>query len=358
MSNFSEIISEIMLEDILEREGVEYRVGHGSSGEQLNIKECPFCGGNKWKVYANRDNGFGNCFHGSCGETFGLTKFAKALIGADKQKIGAYMESLARDIGWRPRARRTAETEVVDNDDWKLPDSFPLPMTDGSNLKYLLKRRVDNETSKYFHLRYCMAGWFNYTKPDGNNGGMCFDERVIIPVYDLDGTMVTFQGRDLTGTSDRKYLFPPGLPGTGRFLFNGQNVVGKKELIVCEGAFDVIRTFVNLKDTDKAHLGVVGTFGIHLSHGADGSDQKSRFLDLKKKGLKKVTLFWDGEEKAFQKALKAALMLDGLGLGTWIARPPEGKDPGELSAAETMTSLKTAVRVNRMTALKLRLGSS
>lgn len=185
---------------------------------------------------------------------------------------------------------------------------------------------------------------------------MYFGERVLIPVYDLDGTMATFQGRDLTGESDRKYLFPPGLPGTGRFLFNGQNVVGKRHVIVNEGAFDVIRTWVNIKETDHAGAGVVGTFGIDLSKGQDGNDQKNKFLRLKQAGLRRVTMFWDGEDKAFQKAIKAGLLLHSIGLDTWIARPPEGKDPGELTVEETKASLDAAVRLDRMSALRLRLG--
>lgn len=356
MSDLQEIIESIALEDVLDREGVEYRIGHGSSGEQLNIQECPYCGGSSFKVYANRETGLGNCFHGSCGETFTLFGFTRQLLNLGNRETVEYLKNLASEMGWRPRARREIVAEVEENSEWKLPDSYALPTPSGQNLAYLLKRRVDNDTAAYFHLRYCLDGWYNYTKADGERGGMYFGERVLIPVYDLDGTMTTFQGRDLTGESDRKYLFPPGLPGTGRFLFNGQNVVGKRHVIVNEGAFDVIRTWINIKDTTHDGAGVVGTFGVDLSKGQDGNDQKNKFLRLKQAGLRRVTMFWDGEDKAFQKAIKAGLLLHSIGLDTWIARPPEGKDPGELTVEETKASLDAAVRLDRMSALRLRLG--
>jgi len=125
---------------------------------------------------------------------------------------------------------------------------------------------------------------------------------------------------------------------------------------MCEGAFDVIRTWVNISETPYQNVGVVGSFGIHLSKGQDGNDQKNKLLRLKTWGLKEVTLFWDGEEKAFQKSLKAAAEIKKIGLLVKVARPPDGKDPGDLSVAETVAALDAAVPYNSMTALKLRIG--
>ena len=351
-----DILDSLMLEDILEREGVEYRIGHGSSGEQLNIQECPFCHGSDWKVYANRDTGLGNCFHGSCGTTFNIFTFAEAQTQGSKRSTVQYLEKMAMEMGWRPRRVKELQTEVVDNEDWKLPDSYALPTSDGKNLKYLKDRRVDGETAEYFKLRYCPDGWFNYTKPDGERGGMYFGERVLIPVYDIDGTMVTFQGRDLTGESDRKYLFPPGLPGTGRFLFNGQNAAGKGSIILCEGAFDVIRTWVNIKNTRYEDRAVVGSFGIHLSRGADGNDQKNKLLRLKAQGAREIIVFWDGEEAAYRKSVKAAAEILKMGFRVKVARPPVDKDPGDLTVAETVTALDKAVKLDPMTVLSLSIG--
>tara|TARA_R110000851_G_scaffold59347_9_gene137401 strand:- start:10120 stop:11181 length:1062 start_codon:yes stop_codon:yes gene_type:complete len=351
-----EILENFLLEDVLDKEGVDYRIGHGSSGEQLNIKECPFCNGSEWKVYANRDSGLGNCFHGSCGTTFNVFTFTAAQIAGDNRRTAQYLERMADEMGWRPKRSTHTATEIEENKDWKLPDNFDLPTKDGQTLKYLKDRRVDNETTKYFNLKYCPDGWFNYIKSDGAKGGMYFGERVLIPIYDLDGTMVTFQGRDLTGDSDRKYLFPPGLPGTGRFIYNGQNAAGKRSVIMCEGAFDVIRTWVNIKGTKHEDKAVVGSFGIHLSRGADGADQKNKLLLLKSWGTKEVIVFWDGEDAAYKKALKSSVEIMKMGFKVKIARPPVDKDPGELTVEETVKALNDAISLTQMVILKLRLG--
>ena len=61
-------------------------------------------------------------------------------------------------------------------------------------------------------------------------------DRVIVPVHDITGKAVSWQGRDITGRSLR-YLFPPGFKGA-HYLYNSWSIpVGADYLILCEGAF-------------------------------------------------------------------------------------------------------------------------
>lgn len=345
MSRLDDLLEGITAEDILEREGWDYKLTHGSRGEQINMHECPFCGGSEWKVYLNRETGLGNCFHGSCQETFNIYKLANQAAGGGKGSGFAYLEALADEIGWRPKRARV-ELEVDEDVEWDLPTCLDLPTKSGDNLRYLTKRGVSSEATKRFNLKYCQDGWFKYTKVDGEPGFMNFKDRVIIPVYDLDGTMVTFQGRDITGKSDRKYMFPPGLPGTSAFLYNGHRCLGKETVIMNEGAMDVIRTEVNLETSKFREYGVIGSFGIHLSTGRDGKDQLAQFLTMKRRGLKAVIIMWDGEKGAFEKALKAAKSLTKIGLRVKVGLTPKGKDPGELSSAETIRTVENAVAID------------
>ncbi len=73
-----EILEKIDIEAYLDREGIEYRGPYGSSGLQLNLKTCPVCGGDKWKVFLNAESGLGNCFSGSCDTKFNKWKFIRA----------------------------------------------------------------------------------------------------------------------------------------------------------------------------------------------------------------------------------------------------------------------------------------
>lgn len=354
MTDIRELLEDIPIEEILERQGVDYRVTHGSSGEQLNVKECPFCGGSSWKVYLNRDSGLGNCFHGSCGERFNSFKFVKQLVGArNSLDLKALLQTIALELGWQP-PRKAAELPVVEQE-WQLPDCSQLPLSDGRMPVYLTNRGVTPEIAKAFDLRWSARGWFNYIKADGSKSGQFYGSRIIIPVYDLDGSLVTFQGRDASGKAERKYLFPPGLPGSGAFLYNGHRGKGKKKAVLVEGAFDVIgaETALRAFAIDDA---VLGSFGKHLSRGHDES-QESRFLRLKRLGLEEVRVMWDGEKAAFEAAINAATLLNGLGIKSFVCTLPAGKDPGEASARDILAAYNGAQRITPLAAIKLRLSN-
>ncbi len=333
---FQELSEELDLEGFFQNEGLKYKMANGSSGWQVQAYECPVCNDRKWKTYLNAESGVGNCF--KCEARFSKLSFVFATMHGRLPEKGdkpawrdtlALVKTVLKEQGWMPKRMTTAAVENA----VKLPLSFALPTPEGQNLVYLESRNVDNDLAAYFHLRYCDDGWWNYTKDDGTQGGQNFGGRIIIPVYDTDGKLVTYQGRDITGKSDRKYLFPMGLPGTGRFLFNGQNAYGAKRAILGEGAFDVI-AIKRAMDEEVVARDVLplGSFGKHLSFGSlDGNDQLGRFMELKRGGLQEVTIMWDGEEKVIGAALDAAKHLRGLGLKCKIALLPYEKDPNEVT---------------------------
>lgn len=324
---FEEVSASLDLEFLFERESIPYKIGRGSSGMQINAKHCPACGDSRWRTYLNADSGLGNCF--VCNESYNKLTFAKAYFGLEWRDLMPVFRDLLKEQGWRPKRMVTA---AVDPGVVKLPYSHPLPLETGENLQYLEQRGVTADYARYFNLRWCQFGWWDAVKDDGEKWQQKFDQRVIIPVYDLDGALKTFQGRDLTDKSPRKYLFPIGLPGTGRYLFNGQNVQLTKEVIMGEGAFDVIAIKLAFdEEVTMRSIVPIGSFGKHLSYGSlDGNDQVGRFIKLKAGGIERVTIMWDGEEKALVAALDAAKRLTSIGLQTRVAMLPLDKDPNEV----------------------------
>lgn len=326
-----EILEIVDIEYYLDREGVDYTVTHGSSGTQLNVRECPVCGSAESKVYLNADTGLGNCFAGRHppGENFSLWSFAKALHGFDNNRdVFDHLKSIAVEIGWR--AKKTTSVEVeMDRPDLKLPVSHELPIN-GKNLQYLADRGITSDVAKYFHLRYCSKGWFKYLF-NGVEKFQCYHKRIIIPIFDIEGVLASFQGRDITGEAEKKYLFPPGFSSTGEFLYNAHNAVRAKRIVVGEGVFDVMAIKIALDDDVSLRDVVpVGTFGKHLAHGNDGGDQLNKFLTLKHEGLEEVVFMWDGEVAALKDAVTAGLVLKGIGLSVRVAQLPDGKDPNEV----------------------------
>lgn len=337
--DFAEVERELDMEFFFERESLAYKIGRGSSGMQINAKHCPACGDSRWRTYFGLESGRGNCF--VCNEPFSKVKFLHLHFdhNGDWRETSRVAAELLKEQGWRPKRMASA---AVDVGEVRLPYSHELPLETGENLAYLENRGITGDYAKYFHLRWCEVGFWLYRHESGELRKQTFNDRVIIPVFDLDGTLVTYQGRDISGRSEnkelefpvQKYLFPKTLPGTGRFLLNGQNVHLTKDVAMGEGAFDVIAMKIAFdEEVALRHVVPVGSFGKHLSYGSlDGNDQLGRFLKLKATGVERVTIMWDGEEKALVSALDAAKLLTSLGFVVRIALLPPGKDPNEVSA--------------------------
>lgn len=349
MSDFGQLLEKIDAEAFVEDLGCDTRSSHGQSGRQINVKECPRCHGNKWKVFLNADTGLGNCFHGSCvGEAgFSLYTFALNVLG-NKREVMKLIELHAGKTGWRPK--RKAKKAVSVDEDWEsqslmIPTSCSLPFKNSVGT-YLKKRGFENETVALLKWRYCLRGKFSY-KTDNGFKNQDFSKRILIPVFDLDGDLVSFQGRDITGESSRKYMFPSGLPSTALFLYNGNNAVGAEHVVINEGALDVAATIQAFsRDENLKSVIPIGTFGKVLSDGnREGNDQLGALMTLKTLGLKIVTLMWDSEPKTIRDMCKAAKKLTPYGFKVRIALLPSGCDPNEAKEHEVRSAHRNAVDV-------------
>lgn len=347
-----EILDTIDMDDWLDSNGIEYRKTRGSSGMQLNVKECPVCGNSKWKVYLGASTGLGNCFAGDHppGKNFNKWVFIRAATpDVSTSALIDGLKAFGESRGWRPK--RVVSEEVSNKADWTLPENYPIPIA-GKNLKYLTNRGIGADLARYFKLSYCLKGFFRY-RSEGNWRFMDFSRRILIPVYDLDGNLVTFQGRDITGTAEKKYLFPPGLLGSGRFLYNGFNVQNTTRVVVGEGAFDVIAMKKAFDDEpDLRDVVPVGTFGKHLSYGP-GDTQQGEFLKLRDRGVQSVTLMWDGEVQATDDAITAGIKLQELGFSVRIAMLPKDKDPNEVPPSVVIRAYYDAVPLTRVGAVSI-----
>lgn len=325
-------LEELDMEFFLERESVPFRVGRGVSGVQLHIQNCPnpSCRDNRWRTYFGVETGRGNCF--VCGQGFSKLRYIHDQL--DHESWGdtfKAIEEILREQGWRPKREAMVRVEIGDV---QLPISEPIPNDAGEHMDYLEQRGIPAGIARYFELRNCTFGWWKFKDDKGQVQMQNFANRIIIPVFDLDGTLKTFQGRDTLGTSDRKYLFPKELPGTGRYLLNGHNCVASSRAVMGEGFFDVAAIKIAFdEDVQLRDVTALGSFGKHLSYGdPTGNDQLGRFHTLKQRGLKELTIMWDGEVNALKAALDAAKKLSGAGLKVRIALLPYEKDPNEITA--------------------------
>lgn len=348
-----ELIGSLDIETYLDREGIKYRVTRGARGTQLNVKECPTCGNTNYKVYLNAENGLGNCFSGDCEKKFNKWSFIRDHHGSlSTYEVVEQIRLAAKEQGWRPTRRLAVATNL--NTELIIPESIALPI-EGRNLKYLENRSITSEITKYFGLRYSKSGVFKYQDEDGKDRTQSYAKRIIIPIFDLDGELVSFQGRDISGTADKKYLFPPGFSSTGSILYNGQNAIGSERAVIGEGVFDVMAIKMALDaQVELRDVAPIGSFGKHLSFGDDTS-QIAKLMLLKEKGLKQITVMWDGEKQALDDAAETALRLNGYGFVARVAVLPKGKDPNETAPSIVREAFWKAIPSNIMTMTKLKL---
>lgn len=350
-----ELLETVDVEDFLSFEGVDFRTTRGRSGMQLNLRECPRCGGRDWKVYLNAETGLGSCFHGSCVGEPGFNKFSYIYHLCQKSypETMTVLKRYGRSVGWRPKVKAEKPQEEPETD-VTLPHSTALPVN-GKTLKYLADRGFGPDLATYFRWRFCKQGHFAYSHA-GEAKQQDYSNRVIIPVYDIAGKLVTFQGRSIEAEPFRKYIFPPGLPGAGRYVYNGNNALGKTRAVMGEGAFDVaaIKQAFDEEPTLR-DVAVLGSFGKSLSMAAHGQD-KDQLSDLKElfsTGLREITMMWDGEPSTIIAACNTALALARYGFDTRVAILPDGKDPNEVAASTVLAAFDKAVVMNRINAIRI-----
>jgi DNA primase len=340
----NEALENLDIEQALSLEGVDFEVRWGGSGRQLNLRSCPFCGNNKYKVYVNSESGLGNCFAGSCPQgTFNKWQLLKSLFDLEPREMMVKINSLAQAQGWRPKSTYEKVRLVNPN----LPDSAKVSELQAMP-RYLQERGINNAIADYFDLRLCRSGTFKIKTPDGRFSIQDYSNRVIIPIYDIDNVMVSFQGRDITNTSEKKYLFPPMYSSTGAHLYNINNWSdGMDSVVISEGVFDVIGVKKALANTymDKTTL-PLGSFGMSLSvDSLDGHDQISKLLILKSKGLKNVYILWDNERIAIGRAIEIGLKIKRYGFNVKICTLKKSKDPGEAPASEILDAINNATTI-------------
>ena len=347
-------LDKIDMEFWLSREAVDYKVVRGRSGIQLNVKECPACGNSNWKVYLNQDSGLGNCFHGDCEAKFSKYNFIRHSLGNPTHKDTIeHIKAVAKEQGWRPAVARSMATNT-DVSGLKFPESHPIPIK-GRNLKYLDRRGISLQTAKHFGLRFCLKGHFESVNAEGRRETQRYDNRVIIPIFNIGGDLVSFQGRDIIGTAEKKYLFPPGFASTGSLIYNGHNAYGCVEACMGEGAFDVFaihQAFV--EDSTLCSVAAIGSFGKHLSSG-DENSQLAKLIELKEAGLKRITLLWDGEKQALLDAIDTALKIKAVGIIARVGILPSGRDPNEVAPSVVRDAFWNAITIDAASAAKLKL---
>ncbi|MBU3015711.1 DNA primase [Poseidonibacter lekithochrous] len=147
-----------------------------------------------------------------------------------------------------------------------------------------------------------------------------FIERITFPIYGINGKMVGFGGRTITG-HNAKYVNSPQTKvfNKSRLLYGyhlaKEHIYKKNQLIVCEGYLDVIMLHQAGFNTAVATLGTALT---------------KDHLPLVRRGEPKIILAYDGDKAGLTAAFKASVMLSQGEFEGGVVIFGEGVDPADM----------------------------
>ncbi|MGG3471547.1 toprim domain-containing protein [Neobacillus pocheonensis] len=210
-------------------------------------------------------------------------------------------------------------------------------------LEYLLSRGISESVLKKHNAGYAPGGRalrehlekFGFTKDEMtewrliNHRGLDFHfHRAILPVY-LNGKVVDLYGRATDdGKAGQKHLYLYG------DQLGGVDKINPKKIVkIFESAIDRL---------------VAESHG--LDNGVDPGGAK-KFTSvhaklLKRKGVDKAVIIFDGDKGGLEGALLTGELLENEGIKVSVARLPEGMDPAEMLQTQGRDALVNHINAN------------
>lgn len=274
--------------------------GHKHSTEGWVNVNCPFCAGSQ-DFHLGIHEDMTGCHCWRCGG-HSITDTLSELLKISKSEAWQLTEKYKDGI-----ARKKVEEPRVSIHSLKYP--APYIKLNKFGKKYLENRGLDPE--------YIEEQWdILQTGPVSILDGILYGNRILIPIIWND-KVVSFQTRDITGKSDKKYLVCPmkrEIIHHKNIVYGNQKYLEKaKTIIIVEGVFDVW----------KFGLYSCATFGTAF--------KMEQVLQLAKYDTRFFIVF-DNEHQAQEEARKLMIKLRGLGKEVYIEHVEN--DPGSMSISD------------------------
>lgn len=301
---------------------------------------CPFHDDHNPSMSVSPEKGVYKCFVcGNAGNVFNFVMEYEKVSFYEAVKIVADKIGVSIDIS-TSKNENTKKSPLYDiyNIAYKFYQNNLNTVYGKDAKKYLLNRKIDEDVIKNFNIglslsdsELCNALKAKGFKDDdivssgvavqnGNNIYDIYKNRIMFPLYDLEGNVVGFSGRIYNQKSESKYINTKETEifKKGELLYNYH--IAKKEarkeknIIVVEGFMDVIRL------STIGIVNVVATMGTAIT---------KYQLNLIQKLAPNITLMFDGD-KAGEKATNAFIELaNGNDSNIKVVRLEDNLDPDE-----------------------------
>ena len=301
---------------------------------------CPFHDDHNPSMSVSPERGVYKCFVcGNAGNVFNFVMEYEKVSFLEAVKIVADKIGISINIG-DVKEEHTKKSPLYDiyNIAYKFYQNNLNTVYGKDAKKYLADRNIDEEIIKKFNIGLSLSDseLCNALKAKGfkdddivssgvanQNGNKIYDiykNRIMFPLYDLEGNVVAFSGRIYNQKSESKYVNTKETEifKKGKLLYNYH--IAKKEarreknIIVVEGFMDVIR------------LSTIGIVNVVASMGTAVTKYQ---LNLIQKLAPNITLMFDGD-KAGEKATNAFIELaNGNDSNIKVVRLEDNLDPDE-----------------------------
>ena len=285
----------------------DYNISYKTEGANTQVGwiniNCPMCldGDSGFHGGFNLRGGYYHCW--KCGASQPIKIIQKLLLVdySQARKVESeYSTDNMINIKLNKKKKATAKKVIPPGTALKPP-----------HRKYLKSRGFDTD---YLIEKYKILG----TRPGETFLKKSYELRIIIPIINREGTVISFQGRDITGKATLRYKACPvkdSVQDMKQTLYNLNNCTPP---LICltEGVFDVWR----MGD------GFAATFGTALTEG--------QLKEIVKYGFTEIFWLFDPGTEAQKKAEAGAYKLASLGLNVELVELTGDKDPGELTPEE------------------------
>lgn len=296
---------------------------------------CPFHDDHSPSMSVSQEKQIFTCF--SCGASGNVFTFV-----SDYEHIGFYdaVRLLGNQVGYnlgnaKVTKNKNAESyEIYEQACKYYQNSLNTSLGKNAN-EYLDKRQIDKETIKKFKIGlsvsktsltdYLISKGYSLKKLielglSNENGTDLFTNRIMFPLYDLEGNVVAFSGRIYNTKDGSKYINTKETPifKKGNILYNYHNakemLKKNSSVIVMEGFMDVIRT---------------NTIGITNCIATMGTALTKQNANLLKKMADNIILCFDGDKAGEEATVSAINILKEIDITPKVVRLEEDLDPDE-----------------------------
>ena len=293
---------------------------------------CPFHADNHASMSVSVRLDMFQCF--SCKKAGNVFNF---IAGMENISYGEAINLLAKEDGYEVHAIKKENPYAKDYEVMELAVKYyqnNMNSRLGDNaIQYLSDRAIDRETIKRFEIGLSVSKQpltpFLLNKYDihtlidlgltNTDSKDIFNDRIMIPIHDLNGNPIGFGGRIYQTKDSSKYVNTKAtrIFDKSNILYNYHRAHTKltkdDSIIVMEGYFDVIRA---------------ATIGVYNCVAPMGTSLTKNHIQILKKVTNHVILMFDGDEAGKTATIHAIPLLESAGMDVKIVRLEE-KDPDE-----------------------------